>query len=591
MMDFILAEKPSAAKAIARALGQSKRKRFKGRVYYYVVDNNKVVCSAVGHLFNLYPKVTKRGIFPKWETQWVASWKVNSKLSYLKDYYECIRSIVLNNEFDRYIIATDLDIEGTVIGFITFATLKVPFSKVYRMKMNSLARDEIRRAYNELEPPDVKWFNAGWARHEVDLLWGINLSEAFSTALSNFRERWKTISLGRVQSPTLKFVVDREREIRNFKPEKYWLIEAELLINDEKYTVTCDLGSIKDSAIVRQILSECKAISSAKVLQITKTIKTYPPPHLFSLPTLQQEAWRFLRFTPDFTDKLAQSLYQQALISYPRTGSTSIAFVPYKNILQVMSKGAYSNFVTEILTNNWSPRKGGYYDGAHTAIYPTPELRNPKTDYESKLLDLIKRRFLAIFYPDAKRLHCAIKFMIGRHSFSYEGQVTIDKGWTRVYKFRQFSDTKIPSLNEGDEVKVIEVRAVERETKPPPRYSFASLVREMERHNIGTKATRASICKILWLRGYIHSEKGVGIKPNPLGERLVEIAEKFVPEIVNVKLTSELEKQLEAVEKGELSRNEVVQKCKIQLVKILNEISHNLPYIGEELLKAELQKI
>jgi len=581
--DFILAEKPKAATAIAKALGNAKLKQAPNKNKYWTVDNKVCIASAVGHLYNLHPKIAERGIFPKWEALWCPSWKINPKLNYLKNYFECIKYLVSNNTFDRYIIATDNDIEGTVIGFVTlFGVLKVPFEKGYRMRMNSLAVDEVKRAYRELLPPDTEWFSAGFARHETDFLWGINLTEAFSKAFNLTHKRWKTLSLGRVQSPSLKFLVDREREIQSFVPQTYWNVKATIVVEEKQYEAWCSLGDIKTKPEADLVVSKCKGLN-ALVTAVDKNVKEYLPPLCFSISTLEQEAWYKLKFRPDVTDSVAQSLYTQALVSYPRTGSTSVMFVPTNSILESLKTGEYSEFANEITNNHWTPRKGGYYDGAHTAIYPTSERNKPRNDYEQKLLDLIRRRFLGTFYPPVKRELTEIKLTIGEVEFTLKGEKTIETGWLKPYTYSKFEEVESPELTVGNNVQVLSVEAIEKVTKPPFRYSYASLVKEMEKHNIGTKATRATICKTLWLRGYILSEKGVGVKPLPLGVKLIEVAEKFVPKIIDVKLTAELEQDLEDIEKKIKTKNQVIQKSKENLERILSDITNNLEKIGEEL--------
>jgi len=584
-MDFLLAEKPSSAKAIARALGNSERKLFNRKVSYYIVDNDKIVCSAVGHLFTLHPKIAERGIFPKWDYQFTSVWTVNKHAYYAKNYFDCLKYVTSQYNFDRYIIATDFDPEGTVIGFITFIALKVPFKKVFRMKMNSLARDEILRAYNNLDPPDYPWFRAGLARHETDILYGVNLTEAFSTAIAKVRGRRRTVSLGRVQTPTLKFVVDREREIRRFIPQPYWNIFLQFEHQGTMYIAKHIEEDIFDVKEVERILNICKGATETKVENFKKEVKETEAPTLFNLPMLQQEAFYQLGISPDMTDKVAQSLYQQALISYPRTGSTAIwTGVPYKKILESLSKEkVYANYIQEINEKNYTPHKRGISDGAHSAIYPTGEPHTPKTQLEAKLLDLIKRRFISVFYPPLKREHSMLVLNVNGERFRLLGVRTIDEGWLKPYTYKKVEEHLIPELQIGTMLPVKSITAEEKQTAPPERYTSASLVRMMERQGIGTKATRAEIVKLLWSRKYVVYEKNVGLKPTPLGERLIEVAERFCPLMVDVKLTSELENDLESIIEGKVEKDVVVNKAKENISRILDDINKNFTWIGKEL--------
>lgn len=585
-MDILLAEKPSAAKAIAKALGNVETKRYNKRVPFYIVDNDKFVCSAVGHLFTLHPTITERGIFPKWNFQWTSIWTVNRKAYYAKDYYECLQWLISKYNFDRFLISTDFDIEGTVIGFITFLSLKVPLEKIYRMKMHSLAKQDVIKAYNNLEPPDVSWFNAGITRHETDILYGINLTEAFSKAISLHRKRRKTLSLGRVQTPTLRFVVERENEIRNFKPQPYWNIFLYFSHNNVIYKAEHVKGDIFDYSIVQQILNKCKESKQAVVEQFTKEQKQREAPTLFNLPLLQQEAFYKLGFQPHFTDVVAQSLYQQALISYPRTGSTAIwTGVPYKRILENLQKQiVYKDIVEEIEQQNYAPHKHGVSDGAHSALYPTGEPNEPKTDAERKLLELITLRFLSVFYPSLVQEHSHLTINVNGELFRISGVKTVDEGWTRVYKYIKPEQHIIPEIQPNTILEIDKIESVEKQTKPPPRYNNASLISEMEKAGIGTKATRAEIVKLLFRRGYIYYEKDIGIKPTRLGEKIVEISQKYCPIIIDIALTSQLEQSLDLIMENKTKRETVLNNVRQNITQILNDISHNLDNIGKELV-------
>jgi len=584
-MDFLLAEKPSAAKAIARALGNSQQKRFNRKVPYYIVDNDKYVCSAVGHLFTLYPKDSERGHYPKWDYMWVPTYSANTRVSYAKGYLDCLKTITSQFNFDRYIIATDFDPEGTVIGFITFIALKVPMEKAYRMKMHSLAKDEVLRAYNNLEPPDYPWFRAGLARHQTDILYGINLTEIFSDAIAKVRGRRKTVPLGRVQTPTLKFVVDREREIRSFVSKPYWNVLLKFEFQGLEYEAKHILGDIFDKNAVQQILEHCKGTTNAKITKVEKTIVETHAPTLFNLPMLQQEAFYKCGFQPSYTDQLAQSLYQQALITYPRTGTTWIVGIPYKKVLDLLSKEtAYSEYVREIVENHFQPHKRGITDNAHLALAPTGEPYTPKTANEAKLLDLLKRRFLCIFFPPLKRQKTEITLDVNSEDFKIAGEKTIDLGWLKPYTYKKVTDFILPELQEGTVISIKAVDVTEKQTSPPPRYTSASLVRKMEEENIGTKATRAEIVKLLWRRGYLYYEKNSGLKPTSLGEKLIQISEKFCPLIVDVTLTSDLENKLESIMENKIKHTEVVDYAKMNIEKIFSQIIPNIENIGKELI-------
>jgi len=579
-MDLILAEKPSQARAIAYALAANERKTVSGVTYF--VGKNIVVASAVGHLFTLEP-IKPGWTYPKFEFDWTPTWKSKEGLAFVKGYFDCLKKIIKEFTFSNFIIGCDFDIEGSLIGYIAFKMAGVKDEKMRRMKMQSLAKNEISRAYGTLSQPDFEWIEAGHARHQVDAIYGINLTTLMSKVVAEASNTWKLVSMGRVQSPTLKFVVVRERAIINFIPEKYWVITATLIIDGKKYVATHKLGDIKDEKIARQIFEKCKDAREATVSNIDEKTESLWPPLCFSLPVLQREAWRVFHFAPAFTDGLAQKLYQQILTSYPRTGTTAIAGVPFPAILATMAKKPlYQNFVNVILSQKYQPRSGGISDGAHIALTPTPELGEAKVPAESKLLDLIRRRFLATFYPPAKRKTTSITFDIKGEPFILSGTKTVERGWLEPYQYLKLPEEEVPTVQKGDIVNVQKISLDEKLTKPPQRYTLASLIQEMERNGIGTKATRSEICQKLLLREYIQLERNT-VKPTFFGTCLITVAEKYCPLIINVELTKDLEKDLEKIEKKQASRNEVVQKALWNATSIIDQVEKKRKEIGTEL--------
>ena len=542
----------------------------------------------MGHLLTFYPDDPTRGKFPKWDFTWVLRSRVEKKSDYVKTYHDCIKYLSTINNFEKVIIATDYDTEGTVIGFITLLSVinsEELIPKLFRMKMNSLDKTEVQRAYNDLQPPDYTWFNAGIARHEIDALFGINLTEVFTSAVCEERGRRRMVTFGRVQSHALKFIVDREKEIVNFKSEPYWLVEMELIINNEKYIFKHQHGEFRDYQEVTKVIADSKNAIKAVATQIEEKTEFISPPHLFSQETLQQEAYYKLHFNPSLTDQIAQSLYQNSLISYPRSGSTSIhTGVPYTKILPELQKeSVYTEYVTEIITKNYIPTSGGIVDSAHSAIFPTGNLSQPRYEKEQQLLDLIKRRFIATFLPSAIRNRIKTVFAANNQPYELTGYKTENSGWTKAYPYIKYEETQIPTVKEGQTADINRVYNKELKTKPQRRYQYASLIKEMENNGIGTKATRSNISKGLWSRGYINYVVGEGLVPTKLGVAVIDVATQFTPQIVNVSMTAQLERDLEKIMSGELDRAYVTGKAKKEIediIKIVTE-TNNFKYIGK----------
>lgn len=592
MNDFFLCEKPSALKLISRALGDPTYKTYNS-VGYNIIKNEQhtlILASAVGHLFNLTQKNKQDN--PILDTVWQASWQINDKESYKKRYFECIDYLVKNNNFDRFIISCDFDIEGLLIGAITFSKLPIDFKKIYWMKMNSLAKYDIQQAYQNLDRPNGNWINAGYTRHEIDYLFGINLTKLFSKIVNTHRKHYKTISLGRVQTPTLKFIIDRENEIRNFIPEKYYNVCLTLEIEGKQYHAYHKIIDTRDKLLAEEIVNRCKGKESCEVSLLQQETEEKQPYHCFNISTCEQEAWRNLRYTPDFTDKQLQELYTNGLISYPRTDTTTIKGVPIKTVLDLLSgktsynqNTTYNSFIEEIQQKQYTSISGGKHDGAHLCIYPTgKDSTFLKNEYYKNIIDLIIRRFLATFYPNLIIKRTTATLFIASDFFTLKGSELIEQGWQQVYHFYRPQIEYLPQLQQGQKIKVVSVDLIESQTQPPFRYSYASLVRMMEKQQIGTKATRSDICKKLFFRNYIQTKKGEALTPTLLGEKLIQTALKYSPLITDVEMTRKLEQNLQQIENGSLDKNIVLEQSKVLLQGIIKTIEQNSTFIEQELV-------
>ncbi|WP_456371610.1 DNA topoisomerase I [Methanocaldococcus sp.] len=314
MSVLIICEKPSVAKKIANALGKPKKKTIYNVPYYELERNGKkiIVASAVGHLFTLVEKNnTKFGHYPVFDVKWEPA-SVEKGKKYVDNYIKALKK--LSKEADEIYIATDWDIEGELIGFhaLKYCCSK---TKAKRMRFSSLTKNEIVKAFENPDEIDYGLVDAGESRHIIDWYYGINLSRALMNAIKAVN-RWKTMSVGRVQGPALSFLTERELEIKKFVPKPYWVIEA--LLKDNLKAIH-EKEKFWDEKEAKNVYEKVKNEKFGKVVEIKRTVRKIKPLPPFDLGTLQREAYNYFKFSPKETQEIAQSLYEKGLCLHPDT--------------------------------------------------------------------------------------------------------------------------------------------------------------------------------------------------------------------------------------------------------------------------------
>ena len=374
---LIITEKPQAALKIASALSSSSRKFSENNVPYYELErNNKkiVVASAVGHLLNLTYVKGQTG-WPIFNLQWVPSYE-SKTAKFTKNYYTLLKK--LGRKAKEVIIATDYDIEGELIGWNVLRFI-IGEKDAKRMKYSTLTKPELEKSYeNPMKTLDWGQAFAGETRHKIDWLYGINLSRALMSAIKQAGS-FKILSIGRVQGPALKIIVDRDKEIENFKSQPYWQVFAT--------TKNTELKHVKD-IFKKEELEDFKNIKSGTA-ETTEKNEEYPPPHPFDLTTLQRESYSNLKLSPSRTLQLAQSLYLDGIISYPRTSSQKIPKeIEPKKIIEKLSK----KFQETKLAVRENPIEGEKSDPAHPCFTEDTEikLKNRNISFKELTRDIIK---------------------------------------------------------------------------------------------------------------------------------------------------------------------------------------------------------
>ena len=582
MNTLILTEKPNVAEKIANFLGKAKKNQYEGVKYYEVEegDDKIYVVSAVGHLYKLRQRTPIRD-YPFFDVEWVETFKNSKKNKYVEPYVKLIEEI--SKDMNTFVNACDYDIEGSVIGHNALSYgAKTDISKSFRMKFSSLTKDEIISAYENLNPPDYPMINAGLARHVLDWYYGINTSKAMTESLKKVSGRYVTLSAGRVQTPTLKFLLDREIEIGKFVSEPYWI----LFIEFKKDGVLVKASYQKEFFDEKEALDIFKELKNKEglVKEVSKKEKRINSPYPFDLGTLQKEAYKNFGFLPKRTQDIAQSLYEAGLISYPRTSSQK--YPPSLNLRGIVEKlkkiDNYSNYCDELLKTKLIPTQGKKDDPAHPAIHPTGESPKKLKDDQAKLYDLVVRRFFAVFAPPYIYQSISVEIDVNGHSFFASGRIGVDLGFLKYYgDYSGVEEVILPELNQGERIEKVSPKKEEKATKPPPRYNPASAVSEMEKLGIGTKATRANIVDILYDRNYVDGKQ---IVVTDLGEGIVGTLEKYCPDIVSVELTKHFEEQMEKIQENEVTKEEILSEAKEKLTDIFTKFKENEEDIGKELL-------
>ena len=588
---LIITEKPDAANRIAMALdvyGKAKKIVDSGVTFYQAYRNgDMVVVPALGHLYTVASKERTKRDYPVFDYHWVPRYLAERGTSKIRVWLKVIAKLAENAE--EFVDACDFDIEGSIIGYcILKYACDSKEETAKRMKYSTLTKEELQESYAHLLPHlDFALVEAGLTRHEVDWLYGINLSRALTVAAKNSSGQYATLSTGRVQGPTLKFLEDREKTIKCFVPTPYWSITAKININGTAYEADYEkiLESKQEATIV---IDACKT----KEGQIeTIAVKEFEqnPPVPFDLGALQSEAYRIFRYTPMRTSNIAQHLYLDALISYPRTSSQKLPpAIGYETILRKLGKvPAYAKQAAELLSKPaLKPNEGEKADSAHPAIYPTGNLpEKPLGTAERNIFDLIVCRFLAIFGEPAVRQSVKVTLDINRNHFQLNGIRTLSEGWLRFYRpYVQLKDVTLPPLTEVQKIVVKGVVLKDNFTKPPPRYNPRSLLLKMEKEEIGTKATRAATIQTLYDRKYIHGTDSLVV--SDLGFEVTEVLAKYCPSVVSPELTRKLEENMNEIQQGKETKETVLQKVIEILKPVTLELKEKESVIGKQLSQA-----
>jgi len=585
---LVICEKPTAARRIAQALDEDAAPQsFTERgVLYFVARRgveDLIVVSALGHLFT----VAQEGggwTYPVFSMRWVPAYEADKRLSRTKNFIDMIGRMA--SGVGGYVSACDYDMEGSLIAYMILLQIcgEESLSLSRRMRYSTLTDRDLKRAWEETSDRlDFRLIEAGKARHEVDWLFGINMTRALTLSVKNATGFYRTLSIGRVQGPTLKLIRDREVEIRSFVPTPFWVIKADTMIGGRTYQLEYGKLRLETREEAEGVESSCRG-NDGVVKAIRTTRQEQPPFPPFNLGDLQREAYNKLRYSPRTTLTAAERLYLDALISYPRTSSQRLPpSIDLRQILEgLRRKREYAELAGVLLSKpRLTPRQGKKDDPAHPAIHPTGGVPGRLGRVEGRIFDLICRRFMAALGDTAVRENADADVDVNGQRFRLRGSRILERGWMAFYEpYIKEREIELPPLTEGQTIPIKRVESIERYTRPRPRYNPSSLLKLMEDEAIGTKATRTDIIDTLYKRGYVENRE---IELTDLGFAIVENLSRYNPKILSVEMTRGLEQDLESIQTGRASAEDVIEEAVKMLRPVLAEFKSKESEIGAEI--------
>ena len=584
---LVICEKPDAARSVSEALaeGESRSEQIEGTTVYRFSRKGEhfVVCAAQGHVYGVSDPSAERTVYPVFDIEWYPSDLVDERSASAARRISAVRKLAAGAS--KFVNACDLDVEGETIGYNLLKYACGGKEKgALRAAFSTLTVEDLVKAFDNLKPQvGQELARAGRARHAIDFVWGVNLSRALSQSALVNGHMYRTVSVGRVQGPTLRFLSERELEIREFVPIPHWRAIGTFERDGVKVTAAYARDRIETKIIADKIRRECVG-EEAVVASLRRSLVQVGPPAPFNIGDLQKEAYRAFGYAPSRTLQIAERLYLGALISYPRTGSQRLPLsIDYVSVIQGLRRiHEYSAPAAELLKGELKPVQGVKSDTAHPAIHPTGEKpKRPLEASESAIFDLVVRRFLAAFGSSARRELTEATISVGAHRFRLPGGRTVFPGWMKCYgKYAGYRDVEVPLISEGERFRVVDVALEERFEQRPPRYNQSGLLEKMEKEGIGTKATRADIITTLVERGYVSGES---MEVTELGLSVVETMTKYAPTIISTDLTREIEGKLEVIEGGRGNEAELMRETVRSIAIQVAELNANEEAVGREI--------
>ncbi|WP_299161624.1 type IA DNA topoisomerase [uncultured Tenacibaculum sp.] len=581
-MKVCIAEKPSVAREIANILGANTKRDG------YFEGNGYAVTYTFGHLCTLLEPKDYKPHWKSWDLNNLPMLpeRFNTKVTNdggIQKQYNIVKSLF--ERADVVINCGDAGTEGELIQrwVINQANYK---GEVQRLWISSLTEEAIREGFNNLKPAEQydNLYYAGFSRAIGDWLLGLNATRLYTVKFGGYKQ---VLSVGRVQTPTLAMLVNRFKEIQNFKPQPYW--ELQTLYRETLFSYEEGRFLKKEEG---QVFADKVKESDFEITSVTKKKGKEYAPKLFDLTGLQVYCNNKFGFSADETLKMVQKLYEMKVVTYPRVDTTFLPNDIYPKVPGILSKLTnYSELTQPLLGKKIKKSKKVFDDKKvtdHHAIIPTG-IQNNLQYNQQQVYDIITRRFIAVFYPESEIANTAVIGEVDKISFKTSGKEVLSKGWRIVFEHgnasKKNSDSGVLPTFEKGEKGPHEPSFLEKETKPPRNYTEASLLRAMEtagkqvdddemrelmkENGIGRPSTRASIIETLFRRKYIERQKKL-VVPTQTGIDLIDLIDNEL--LKSAELTGRWEKRLKEIERGEFNAGTFINNMKKMVDELVYEV-------------------
>ncbi|PKL68324.1 MAG: DNA topoisomerase I [Methanomicrobiales archaeon HGW-Methanomicrobiales-1] len=578
-MHLIVAEKNISARRIAEILGHGKRiveSKDAGVSTYSFGDTTTV--GLRGHVVEI-------DFVPGYSNWRSEEFKPRSLIDAKTIKIPTERKIVsllqkLARKADRITIATDFDTEGELIGKEAYELVRAVNSKVIvdRARFSAITAQELTHAFSHTTELDFALAAAGEARQSIDLMWGAALTRFISLAAR--RGGQNILSVGRVQSPTLTMIVDREKEIEAFVPEKYWQISLLTEKSGEAIETRHTHGRFHEKGEAQLAHDRTKA--PLVVTDIKTGTKQDRAPSPFDTTSYIVAAAR-LGFSAANAMRIAEDLYMNGYISYPRTDNTVYPpSLDLDGILKDIRNSPFKKDVEWTMANRRAvPTRGKKSSTDHPPIHPAgPATREAIGDDAFRIYELVLRRFLATLSPDAQWKTLKVLFVAGGEEYTATGGQLIEPGWHTVYPFSEAKEMILPEFVTGEHLPIKKITLDEKETQPPARFTQSKLIQMMEELGLGTKSTRHEVIAKLVSRKYV---EGTPLRPTLVGRAVIESLEQHADMITKPDMTQTLESHMQQIKESNRTREDVIKESQKMLHQAFDQLEANEQIIGDDI--------
>lgn len=571
-MHYIITEKGTAAKRIADILSSGKAKKKKvGKTDAYEFDG-KVVVGLSGHVLRLD--------FPSAYNDWnkVDPYKLIDaeivSVALKKDLVNALKRVA--KDADSVTIATDYDREGELIGVEALNVIKEINSSlpIDRMRYSAITEKDIKDSFEARGEVDYNLAASAEARQIIDLMWGAALTRFISLTANRLGDDF--FSVGRVQSPTLALLVDKEKEIKKFVARKYWELHAKLKTEKgELFEATHKTRKFWESEEVEEVKSRIEAATEGFIRSVKKKLRVDKPPTPFDTTGFIRAA-SAMGYSPRRVMYIAESLYLKGFISYHRTDNTTYPkTLDLKALVKMFQDTKEFGECARMLSKKkqLKPTAGKKETKDHPPIHPVSAVSKDKLEKDEwKIYELVVRRFLATLSDAAKWEDTNVKIEIGDEPLDAKGKVLKQPGFLAVYPYQKKEELKLPELEEGEKVSIEDLVLDAKETKPPNRISQAGLIKKMDELGLGTKSTRHEIIGKLYERTYVQGNPGV---PTEKAFALIDSLEKYAALITKSEMTGTLEQEMDGISEGKRKKEAVVDDSRDMLRAAFKEMTEN----------------